>query len=96
VYVKDVVAANVFFATASPESGVFNVAGGQCITIKELCGKICQLTGSRSEIRHAPARAGDIKHSLAGIEKLQAAGFTPTSDFANGLKATIEFFAKRT
>jgi UDP-glucose 4-epimerase len=96
VYVKDVVAANVFFATASPESGVFNVAGGQCITIKELCGKICQLTGSRSEIRHAPARAGDIKHSLAGIEKLQAAGFTPTNDFANGLKATIEFFAKRT
>lgn len=92
VYVKDIVAANVFFATASPATGVFNVAGGQCITIKELCGKICQLTGSRSAIRQAPERAGDVKHSLAAIGKLQAAGFTPANDFATGLQATIEFF----
>ena len=92
VYVKDIVAANVFFATASPATGVFNVARGQCITIKELCGKICELTGSRSVIRHAPERAGDVKHSLAAIGKLQAAGFTPANDFATGLQATIEFF----
>jgi len=92
VYVKDIVAANVFFATASPETGVFNVAGGQCITIRELCTRICQLTGSRSEIRHAPERAGDVKHSLAAIEKLKAAGFIPKNDFATGLQATIDFF----
>ncbi len=95
VYVKDIVAANVFFATASPESGVFNVAGGQCITIKDLCRKICQRTGSRSEIKHAPERAGDVKHSLAAIEKLQAAGFAPANDFASGLQATINFFSRR-
>jgi len=92
VYVKDIVAANVFFATASPATGVFNVARGQCITIKELCGKICELTGPRSVIRHATERAGDVKHSLAAIGKLQAAGFTPANDFATGLQATIEFF----
>ena len=95
VYVKDIVAANVFFATASAATGVFNVAGGQCLTIKELCALICQLTGSRSEVRHAAERAGDVKHSLAAIEKLRATGFTPANDFASGLKATIEFFSKR-
>jgi UDP-glucose 4-epimerase len=95
VYVKDIVAANVFFATASPETGVFNVAGGQCITIQELCTMICYLTGSRSEIQHAPERAGDVKHSLASIEKLRTAGFTPTNDFATGLAATINFFSRR-
>ncbi len=95
VYVKDIVAANVFFATASAETGVFNVASGQCITIKELCALICQLTGSRSAIKHAAERAGDVKHSLAAIEKLLATGFKPANDFAAGLKATIEFFSKR-
>jgi UDP-glucose 4-epimerase len=92
IYVKDIVAANVFFATQSKATGVFNVAYGQKITLKELAQQILSLTGSKSEIKHAPARAGDVKHSLAAIGKLQAAGFTPTSNFQDGLKATVEFF----
>jgi len=92
IYVKDIVAANVFFATQSTATGVFNVAYGQKITVKELAQKICGLTGSRSEIRHAPERAGDVKHSLAETDKLRTAGFVPTSDFASGLQATIEYF----
>jgi len=92
ISVKDVVAANVFFAMQSKAGGVFNVAGGRQITIQELARQICALTGSRSEIRHAPERAGDVKHSLAAIDKLRAAGFSPASSFADGLAATIRFF----
>ncbi len=95
IYVKDIVAANVFFATQSPTTGVFNVAYGQKITIKELAQKICELTGSRSVITHGPERAGDVKHSRAAIDKLLAAGFVPTSNFTDGLAATIEFFQSR-
>ncbi len=58
IYVKDIVAANVFFATQSQATGVFNVAYGQKITIKELAQKIIALTGSKSEIKHTPERAG--------------------------------------
>jgi hypothetical protein len=36
-----------------------------------------------------------VKHSLAAIEKLRAAGFAPTSDFAAGLRATVEFFKRQ-
>jgi len=93
VFVKDIVAANVFFATRSPATGVFNVAYGRKITINELAGTICRLTNSRSEIRHAPERAGDVKHSLASIEKLKAAGFEPHSTFSDGLQETIRFFS---
>ena len=95
IFVKDVVAANVFFATQSQATGVFNVAYGQKITIKELAKKIVALTHSKSEIKHARERAGDVKHSLAAIDKLRAAGFTPTSNFEDGLKATIDFFASQ-
>ena len=95
IYVKDIVVANAFFATQSSATGVFNVAYGQRISINELARTICQLTGSRSEIKHTAPRAGDVKHSLAAIEKLRAAGFRPTSNFADGLSETIRWFSAK-
>lgn len=95
IFVQDIVAANVFLATQSNATGVFNVAGGQKITINELAQNICALTGSKSEIQYAPARVGDVKHSLAAIDKLRATGFAPASDFTGGLKATIDFFRRQ-
>ena len=94
VYVKDVVAANVYFALASSACGVFNVAYGGRITINELAQLIVRATGSRSEIRHLPERPGDVKHSHAAAGKLAATGFKPTSSFAAGLRETLAYFAK--
>jgi len=71
---------------------VFNVANGHATSINDLAGMICRLTGSRSEISHAPERPGDVKHSLASIGKLRAAGFVPDGNFDAGLQATMEFF----
>ena len=92
ICVQDVVAANVFFATQSPATGVFNVARGQRLTINDLAASVCRLTGSRSEIKHAAERPGDVKHSLADIDKLRKAGFIPAGDFHQGLQTTIRFF----
>ena len=89
IFVKDIVAANAHFALNSTATGVFNVAGGRSITIKALAEEIRRLTGSRSEIVHAPGRAGDVKHSLADTSKSQAAGFVPAGKFPESLQATI-------
>jgi UDP-glucose 4-epimerase len=96
IYVKDVAAANAFFATKSEETGVFNVACGKRITISALAKTICQLTGSRSEIRYAPARAGDVKHSCASIDKVRDQGFVPSENQEESLRQTIEYFKNRT
>ncbi|MDB6019377.1 MAG: UDP-glucose 4-epimerase [Pedosphaera sp.] len=95
IYVQDIVAANVFFATKSPATGVFNVAYGRKITIKELAQQIISLTGSQSEIKYTPERAGDVRHSLASVDKLRAAGFVPTASFQAGLQATIHYFHEK-
>ncbi|MEN8256117.1 MAG: NAD-dependent epimerase/dehydratase family protein, partial [Verrucomicrobiota bacterium] len=92
IYVKDIVAANVFLAMNQTEPGFFNVAYGGRLTINDLAKKIVELTGSSSKIEYAPERAGDVKHSMASIEKIMAAGFQPTSSFDEGLRATIDFF----
>jgi UDP-glucose 4-epimerase len=95
IQVTDIAAANVFFAMQSAATGVFNVAYGQRVTINELAATICRLTGSRSEIRHAAERSGDVKHSLAAIEKLRATGFVPKGNLSDGLQATVKAFLAR-
>jgi nucleoside-diphosphate-sugar epimerase len=50
---------------------------------------VLALTGLRSEIRHAPARAGDILHSAASIAKIRSAGWNPSFDLAAGLKKIL-------
>ncbi len=92
VYVKDIVAANVFFAQSDEAFGVYNIANGNRITINGLASMICQLTGSSSAIQHLPPRPGDVKHSQAAVEKASLAGFRPTHAFEDGLARTIDFF----
>jgi UDP-glucose 4-epimerase len=94
IYVKDVVAANAFFALQSQATGIFNVACGRQVTMTDLAVTICNLTKSSSTIDYGPERLGDVKHSVAGIDKTQRAGFQPVCDLAGGLRATIDFFRK--
>jgi UDP-glucose 4-epimerase len=94
IYVKDVVAANAFFALKSPATGVFNIACGRQLTINDLALTICNLTKSSSTINYGPERSGDVKHSVGGMDKTQRAGFRPLCDLAGALRATIEFFKK--
>jgi len=94
IYVRDGVAANAFFALKSQATGVFNVACGKQITITDLALTIRNLTKSSSTIEYGAERPGDVKHSVAGVDKIQAAGFRPVCDLAEGLRATIEFFRK--
>ncbi|HXO93268.1 MAG TPA: NAD-dependent epimerase/dehydratase family protein [Candidatus Acidoferrum sp.] len=94
IYVKDVVAANSFFALKSQATGIFNVACGTQITITDLALTIRNLAKSSSKIEYGAERPGDVKHSVAGMDKIQTAGFRPVCDFAAGLRATIQFFRK--
>src|SRR5215831_17975084 len=65
IYVKDVAAANAFFALKSRATGIFNVACGRQITITDLALTIRNLTKSTSTIDFGPQRPSDVKHSVA-------------------------------
>jgi hypothetical protein len=65
---------------------------GKKITINELCLEICKLTRSSSKITYAAKRSGDVRHSVAAVEKIRAAGYLPAGNIADGLQATVDFF----
>ncbi len=92
VFVKDIVAANVFAATTPGLTGAFNAGYGGEITIRGLAERVIELAGSSSAIEYAPERAGDVRHSRAAVDKLRAAGFHPTGSLEAGLGQTLDFF----
>jgi len=92
VYVKDVVGANVFMS-GNESTGTYNVAYGNQTSVKDLAEMIVEITSSESEIIHVEPREGEVKYSMASIEKLRDQGFSPSSEFKEGLKETIRFFS---
>ena len=92
VFVKDVVAANIFAASTAGLTGVFNVGYGGSVTIRELAERIAGRTGGASAIEPAEPRAGDVRHSRASADKLRAAGWTPGHDLESGLAETLEWY----
>ena len=94
IYVKDIVSANVFMAMHD-FTGVYNIAYGKRITINDLVKQIVDVTGSKSRVLHLAERPGDVKHSMAGVDKLKSTGFKPEYTFEIGMEKTIRFFQNR-
>ncbi|HEU4636054.1 MAG TPA: SDR family oxidoreductase [Edaphobacter sp.] len=94
-YIDNVVSANLLAAKApaSKVAGrVFNVATGQRTTLLDAFAEIKRITGYTGGVNHAPEREGDIKHSLADIQRAQSAfGYKVVADLAYGLEHTIEW-----
>ncbi|HQF67863.1 MAG TPA: SDR family oxidoreductase [Candidatus Cloacimonadota bacterium] len=93
-FVENNVWANIQACTAEKAAGeVINIACGERYTLLDLVRMINEIMGKNVEPRFEPERPGDVKHSLAGIEKAkQMLEYEVRVDFRAGLQQTIEFF----
>ncbi len=95
-FIQNVVGANLLAAEAPANQvagRVFNVATASRITLNETVKILRQLTGYRGEVKYAPERAGDIKHSLAAIDLARKhLGYEVQVDFPEGLRRTVEWY----
>jgi UDP-glucose 4-epimerase len=93
-FIDNVIEANLKAADAPGVSGqVFNVACGEATTLLEVVAAVGKQLGKNLVARHETPRAGDIKHSLADIEKAKKLlGYTASVSFAEGLRRTIEWY----
>ena len=94
--VANAVHANLLAArAAAPLAGrAINVATGVRTTVNELAHRMAALLG-RAELapEHAPARAGDARHSVADLARARALlGYEPVVDFDEGLRATVDWY----
>ena len=93
-YIDNVIEANILSGRASNVGGeVFNVGGGERISLLDIVSRLEKILGRALERRHTPSRAGDVAHTLADISKGQRLlGYTRLVSFDEGLARTVEYF----
>src|SRR5438270_167802 len=98
-YVDNAVDANLLACKASTNAAgeVFNVATGHRFDLNETFHILKKLTGYSGEVKYAPERTGDVKHSLADISKAEKyLGYKPRVNFEQGLQQTVAWYRSQT
>lgn len=101
-YIDNIVHINMLaIETQNPKAlnQIYNGACGESISIIDLERLIAKLLSKHNpsisaiEPIFGPPRAGDVRHSLASIDKAsRLLGYEPVCDFLKGLEATIEWY----
>jgi UDP-glucose 4-epimerase len=93
-YVDNVVDANLLALRAKAASGeVCNIGCGQRISLNELIQMLQEIVARKAQVIYAPAKAGDVRHSLADIEKARGLlGYVPKVKIAEGLRRTVKAY----
>jgi UDP-glucose 4-epimerase len=96
-YVGNVVDANLLALEKELEPGaVINVGGGERISILELYRALSKLAGSSAEPVHVERRPGDVRHSLASLDRARSLlGYHPRVAFEDGLARTMAWYRGR-
>ena len=96
-YVANAVRANLLAMEAVLEPGaIVNVGAGEQLSVGDLCTAIAAELGSELAPEHAPPRAGDVRHSLASLERARDwLGYAPEVTWREGLSRTVAWYRAR-
>jgi UDP-glucose 4-epimerase len=98
-YIQNAVDANLLAmkAPALQAAGqMFNVATGKRADLNEAFQLLKNITGYTGEVKYAPARSGDVKHSLADLSRTEKhLGYKPAVDFEEGLRRTVDWYREQ-
>src|ERR1700761_4979169 len=95
-FVDNAVNANLLACKAPSEAAtgrVYNVGTGKSRTLNDVYQGIAKALGFKQPPLYGPERVGDVKHSLASIERARKElGYEPRADFHEGLQKTVAWY----
>jgi nucleoside-diphosphate-sugar epimerase len=95
-YVDNVVQANLDAAVVSTQgvSGeCFNIGTGRQLSLNFVFETLREITGFAGNLKYAPPRVGDVRHSQADISRArQLLNYSPAISFEEGLRRTVEWY----
>ena len=97
-YIDNVVQANIHACFSDERSAgqVYNIGNGVNTSVNQLATTIQTLLGKDQSPVYEPARPGDVRDSLAAIERAQAEiGYEPTVQLAEGLQKTVAWYTQK-
>ncbi len=91
IHVEDVVEAVIKALTATETCATLNIGTGTRTTINELAKLVMSVVGREVPVRYAPPRKGDIRHSVASVERARKVlGWEPKIELVDGLRTLLE------
>jgi UDP-glucose 4-epimerase len=97
VFIADLVRANLMMPGYPAAAGeVFNICGGQEISILDLASAMGRLLPDAPAIEYGPPRQGDILRSVGSPAKASAIGFQAETSLEDGLRITADWLRSRT
>jgi len=95
VFVGDVARMSLL-ALERDATGPVNIGTGRETDVNELAAMMLEVSGSRSEVRHGPAKGGEQRRSVIDIRRAgEVFGWRPEVSLRDGLARTVEFFRAR-
>jgi UDP-glucose 4-epimerase len=93
-FISNVVNANLLACEANVTGArVYNIACGGRYTLNQLFAALRERMGVNLEPVYGPARPGDVKHSMAGIERIQKElGYHVGVSFEEGIDRTVQWY----
>ena len=93
-FVANAVQANLLAASTTKKltGEVINIAGGRRIALNALCSELERVLGKKVAVEHVAPRVGDIRHSLAALERARdLLGYEPLVTWEQGLEPTVAY-----
>lgn len=91
-YVDDVVNANLLAAESNTNGEVFNIGGGNRITVNCLIVEIERITGQKANVRYIEQQKGDVRDTLADVDRGQyILGWQAETRITKGLERYIDW-----
>jgi nucleoside-diphosphate-sugar epimerase len=96
-YVADIVAATRAAGERADVAGlVFNVGGGERISLRQAMDVIAECAGSELDVRYLETQHGDVRDTGADTTRArELLGYDPTTSVREGLVAEFEWMAQR-
>jgi UDP-glucose 4-epimerase len=93
-FISNVVNANLLACEAKMTGArVYNIACGGRYTLNQLFAALRDRIGTHVEPVYGPSRPGDVKHSMAAIERIQKElGFRVDVSFEEGIERTVQWY----
>ena len=90
-FVENVVEANLLALGALNAAGkMCNIGCGERITLNQLVANLEEELGVKAQVSHLPPKLGDVRHSLADIERARAIlNYQPRVMVKEGLRRTV-------
>jgi UDP-glucose 4-epimerase len=92
-FIENVVHANLLSLNAAVKGEVVNIGCGKGVSVNSVVNESNRLLGTSVSATYAPARPGDVRHSLADISLAKRLlGYEPVVHFNEGLARSIRWY----